>query len=172
MGGLHWTAEEIERVKALYPSTSWPLLLRQFPGRTKASIRNQAIALGVNKIKGSRASWHGSEYVALRKLYPHASWKEICAAIPRHPPTAIAKQANLLGLKRDRAAKKSRYRLIRELREIRRNSAEPRASVARRIGIHVVQLAKWERGEQHPRIAGFFDWIDALGYRLELRKVA
>ena len=103
MGGRYWTADEIERLKVLYPNKGWPVLLREFPGRTKAAIRCQVIAMGVKREKDSRTPWHGSEHIILRRLYPSASWPTICAAIPRHPQSAIAKQATSLGLKRDSA---------------------------------------------------------------------
>jgi DNA-binding XRE family transcriptional regulator len=91
-------------------------------------------------------------------------------AIPRHPQSSIANHAISLGLKRDRAKVRSIYQIIRELREIRIKSGRPRKNVANEIGIHLVQLSRWERGETMPRLRDFFYWVEALGFRLHLSK--
>lgn len=172
MGGHTWTQAELDTVHQIYPAGRWSQILQALPGRSKASIRCQVIARGIKRAKNSRTAWTGAEIVTLRKLYPLAPWPEICAAIPRHPQSAIAKQANMRGLKRDGATKYAKHGIIRELRAIRRSQGIPAAHLADRIGAHRVQLAKWERGEQLPRFQSFLDWVEALGLRIELQRNA
>jgi DNA-binding transcriptional regulator YiaG len=170
MGGRTWTQEELETVSRLYPVTPWPALLKALPGRTKAAIRCQVISRDIRKQTNSRTSWTGTECAILTKMYPREPWSKICAAIPRHPQGSIGKQANAMKLKRDGAKAESRVLLIRELRKRRREMGIPVTHLANRIGVHRVQLSKWERGEQLPRLRGLFDWVGALGFRLEIAK--
>lgn len=170
MGGHPWTEKELLIVRTLYPTAKWPPLLKALPGRSKASIRCQVISLGIKRERNSRTPWTGAENMLLRKLYPSASWPDIVRAIPRHPQTAIARQASTLKLKRDGAKKKANASIIRELRAYRRTLNIPSDHLADRIGTHRVQLSRWERGEQLPRLQSFFDWVEALGLQLHLSR--
>lgn len=171
MSGLPWSAQEIDALRRTYPVRSWNLVLASVPGRTKAAVRCKVISLDIRKEKNSRVSWLGSELALVRKLYPRAPWPEICAAIPRHAQSAIAKQANSMNLARDRATKRSRFAIIQELRSERQRRKIPQAALAQLIGSHTVQLANWERGQQMPRLRSFFDWVQALEFRLLLERV-
>lgn len=170
MAGHAWTQAELDAVRSVYPIGTWKQILDALPGRTKASIRCQVISQGIKRTRNPRVSWTGAEYLIVRKLYPLAPWPTICAALPRHHQSAIAKQANMLGLKRDGATRQSRIAIIRELRATRRRLGISSENLANRLGSHRVQLAKWERGEQMPRLQSFFDWIEALGFRIELQR--
>lgn len=120
------------------------------------------------KVKRVHRSWTGAEITILRDLYPHASWPELCAALPRHPQASIAKYANGLGLSRDKAKAKSPYFIVQELRRLRRAQKLDQIILADKLGTHRIQIAKWERGECVPRLRMFFDWVQALGYELKL----
>jgi transcriptional regulator with XRE-family HTH domain len=78
--------------------------------------------------------------------------------------------ASTMKLRRDPSTKQSPYRLIRTLRETRRRNGLTQERLAEKLGAHCVQIAKWERGEQMPRLRTFFDWVEAMGFRLELNK--
>lgn len=170
MSGRQWSEDELIALRKFYPLGRWPAIRKALPSRTKAAIRCQAIALGISNERNPRIFWTGAENALLRKFYPMGSWDQICKAIPRHHKTAIAKQANSIGLKRDRATKKSRHKIIRQLRELRRERGIQQRYLAETIGSHTVQLAKWERGEQLPRLLSFFDWVNALGYQIRLER--
>jgi DNA-binding transcriptional regulator YiaG len=168
--GRLWTDQEIAALRHFYPLGRWPAIRKALPGRTIAAIRCQAVTLGVKNTRNPRTAWHGSERQLLQKLYPSAPWPALLAALPRHHKTAIVKQANDLGFKRDGAKKQSRHNIIRELRQLRRARGIKQSVLAGTIGSHTVQLAKWERGEQLPRLLGFFDWINALGLQIRLER--
>jgi DNA-binding XRE family transcriptional regulator len=170
MAGKPWTAEELELVRLIYPVEKWSNILKQFPGRTQAAIRNQVISQGIKRVYNSRTPWTGAERVILQRLWPHGSWAELLVGIPRHPQPAIAKMAAQMKLRRDPSAKQSRHSIIRTLRETRRKNGMTQERLAELVGSHCVQIAKWERGEQLPRLQSFFDWIEAMGFRLELQK--
>jgi DNA-binding transcriptional regulator YiaG len=172
VSGKRWSQEELAALRELYPLGRWPALKKALPGRTVAAVRNMAISLEIRNERNPRVAWTGAEKHLLTRLYPSGSWKSICAAIPRHHQSAIAKQGNLMGLKRDGSTKKSRFNVIRELRELRRSKGIQQRYLAKSIGSHTVQLAKWERGEQLPRLASFFDWVQALGYKIRLERAA
>jgi DNA-binding transcriptional regulator YiaG len=171
VGGFPWNGEEIEAIRGLYPSTVWPIVLKALPGRSKAAVRCKVIELGIKKTKGSKIPWTGAERMKLRELYPKTPWPEIEAALPRHAKTAISKQANMLKLRRDSAGTVSRYALFRELRVIRRRRGLTQVALGRVVGVHPVQIAKWERGETVPRMQNLIDWIEGLGYRLSLAPI-
>lgn len=167
MGGHWWTTEEIDLLKRLYPGASWEGLLNAFPGRTLCAIRVQAVTLQIKRTKNGKTYWNGYEKKILREIYLRAPWSAICEQIPRHPRGSIAKMANVMGLKRD-AYRQSPYPIIRELRTIRQDRKLEQSKLARKLGSHQVQIAKWERGEHVPRLRTFFDWVEALGLRLKI----
>ena len=169
MAWTAWTPEELELVRLIYPAEKWPAILKQFPGRTQAAIRNQAISQGIKRLRNSRTPWTGAEKMALRRLWPRAPWSEILDTIPRHPQPAIGRMASQMGLRRDPSTKQSKHRLIWTLRETRRKNGMTQERLAEILGSHAVQIAKWERGEQMPRLLSFFDWVQAMGFRLELQ---
>lgn len=166
--GRHWTDREIDRLRHLYPTAPWPNLLKAFPSRTKFAIQVQAIKFRIKRKINARTHWTGPEKNLLAKLYPVASWSEICGAMPRHPKKSIVKMANSLKIRRDHAKKRSVYPVIQKLREIRRDSNIDQLILADIVGCHRVQISYWERGDKVPRLRSFFDWIEALGYRIDL----
>lgn len=161
-----WSAAEIDLLRQHYPCSTWKVMRAALPGRTRSAISCRATTLSIKRDCAGRVAWTCVETALLRRLYPKATWDEICKAIPRHRHGAIAKQATTMKLRRDPARMKSKYRLIRELRQIRRNIGMTNARLATSIGIHPVQLARWERGVQLPRTRGLFDWIESLGCEL------
>lgn len=166
-----WKDSDIERLRALFPTKAWRRLKLEFPGRTVGAIRQKAVCLGIVREINPRVPWFPSEKLILRKLWPAATRAAIIDAIPRHHYTAIGKQANMMGLRRlDKATMKSRYRLIRELRAMRLARGISPEVLATVMGAHRVQISKWERGESVPRLATVFDWVEALGCRLEIVK--
>lgn len=173
MSGAKWSVDEIGRLHALYPyEPRWKKLLPQFPGRSKAAIRCKVQTLDIHRATNSRVPWLSSEKIALRKLWPSAKWPEISAAIPRHSKSAIGKQASSMKIVRtDKAKQQSRYSIIRDLRAIRKASGASAGSMAVLIGTHWVRLQRWESEYDVPRLASFFDWVEALGYRLRLERI-
>lgn len=171
MGGVPWSEQELMTLKQLYPVAHWNELNAAFRQRTKASVQVKAIELGIARTKNAKTPWTGAEKLMLRNLYDRSSWDEICAAIPRHARPAIAKMANTMSLRRD-TAQRSPYPIIRELRAQRRALDIEQQVLAKILGSHKVQIAKWERGELVPRLRTFFDWVEALGFRLELHQVS
>jgi hypothetical protein len=91
MSGKPWTAEELELVRLMYPVEKWPALLKQFPGRSKAAIRNQVISKGIKRLRNSRTPWTGAERMALARLWPRATWPQILEAIPRGIPKVLSR---------------------------------------------------------------------------------
>lgn len=173
IGGRHWSEQEIGSLRRLYPMASWVGLFSALPGRSRASIHEAAKALEIRRLKKRQTFWTMAEKNLLKKLYPRSTWPELIEALPRHPRASIAKMASMLGARRaDACASASPYKLIRELRKIRRDRGLRQVDLAEVIGTQCVQIAKWETGECVPRTRTLFDWVQALGYRLELVSLA
>jgi DNA-binding XRE family transcriptional regulator len=168
---IPWSNREINALHAHYPSADWVAIQRAIPNRTRDAILQMGQVHKIKRLKRSKTFWTGPEKERLRKLWPFAPWPEILSAIPRHPKMSIARMASFLGVKRD-AARRSPYPIIRELRKIRRERGFRQDILAEQLGSHRIQIAKWERGEQVPRLRTFFDWVQALDLQLTLTTVS
>lgn len=108
-----WTKGEKAIVRALYPD--YDALVKALPGRTRNGIQCHARGSGMcPKIH----AWTASEVLRLRKLYPHASRREVLAAFPGLGWQATVIRANKLGLRRAPIPlKKTGHRLVDEIRQ-------------------------------------------------------
>lgn len=112
--------------------------------------------------------WLCTEEAMLRRLYenPNVSWAEIVAAIPRHPRLAISRHASGMGLRRRRKSKQPKDGVLAALWQRRVELNMTRADLAEHTGYHKVQIARWERGEDHPRFRALMDWAQSLGLEI------
>jgi DNA-binding transcriptional regulator YiaG len=173
VGNRRWSEQEVGTLRRLYPMAPWVGLLAALPGRSRHSIHEMAKYLEIRRLKKRQTWWTAAEKNMLAKLYPRSTWPELIEALPRHPRASIAKMASMLRLRRaDACANASPYKIIRLLRKIRREKGLTQIDLAPIVGTLHVQIAKWETGECVPRTRTLFDWVQALGYRLELVALA
>jgi hypothetical protein len=175
VSGRAWTSQEDAELLRIYPTAQWRFLLRAFPDRTREGITQHAQFLEISRELNARNAWTGAEKKLLAALYPTASRERIIGALPRHSKWGtIVKMANTMGLKRefDVVAKHQRHPIVRKLRASRRERGILLVDLSRKIGAHPVQLARWESGQQMPRLRSFFDWVQALNFELVLRDSA
>lgn len=165
--GKRWKLDDLEKLRRLYPNTSWQGLLTAFPGRTRHSIHARAVTLDIKRLCNSSTQWTKGEKEILRRLYPNSSWDVLKVSLPGHTPTAIGHMASELGIKRALSGS-SKYLVIRSLRAQRRAQGLSQEKLAKRIGIDRNHLSKWESGNMLPRLRGLFDWCDALGVKLTI----
>lgn len=95
----YWSASEIRRFIRLYPKTRIKDLVKEFPGRTRASLAVKALSLGLFSAK----LWQSRENTILKKSFGHFSKKELTELLPRRSWKAIIAQGERLGLKRETA---------------------------------------------------------------------
>lgn len=149
-----------------------PLTKGEMDERRKIGARAMHAALALRGDYVGGADWTESDDLILERLWPGHPKRRIVTMLPGRTWAAISKRAAERGIRRSRTADNRKYDdmdpLFRELREIREVRRVKQQELADKMGIHVVQLRKWERGEQMPRWRGIRDWLDALGCDLKV----
>lgn len=124
------------------------------------------IPLARREFKAPSTSWTAKEDAALRQMWPFEPWPAILAAIPRHTKTAIGKRANALGVKRHPEANSRRKNvdpLFVTLRRAREGLGLTRVQMAKKLGYHHVQVARWELGDDVPPWRAIRVWAQTVG---------
>lgn len=88
-----WQPEEIERLRALFPVSSYRQLCAAFPNRTFYGLKAKARELGLAK---PRHIWTGADVVRLRRMWVlGVTDAELAAAFPGIPIRAVRAAAQI-----------------------------------------------------------------------------
>lgn len=177
MRGRPWSDAEVAAVRTMYPNTKkWAVIEVELPGRTRDTIRQKAVALGLTRDCSRRIAWSADEDNAIRRLWPTADQPEIEHALPRRAWGSIQRRAVVLRVLRGRPETRGRnlkvHPLIKQLRVTRYVARMSRPVLSKKIGHHVNQILNWENGKAQPGFHAVADWADALGFELVLRRKA
>ena len=124
------------------------------------------IPLARREFRAPSTAWTAKEDAALRQMYAFTAWPEILTAIPRHTKTAIGKRGNDLGIKRHPEANSRRKDidpLFVALRRAREGLGWTRVQMAKKLGYHHVQVARWELGDDVPPWRAIKIWAQTVG---------
>jgi hypothetical protein len=165
-GIKRWDADEDEALRRLYPRAARQGLLTALPGRSWLSIRARAFHLDLVR----PTTWSSEDVRALRNYYPSSPWTTILRHLPLHSREAITAKASTLGLKRPHGPKVKRHRLgpVAVLRQERLRQRKTQSDVAKRTGVHLNDLCRWEQGRGAPRLPNLIAWAQALDCRIEI----
>lgn len=124
-------------------------------------------------------TWHHRELATLERMWPLHSLEEIYAALPGRSRHSINNMACYRKIKRFPEARRHKGRkavkapyVIKELRRMREAQGLTRPLLAKRIGVPLVTLAKWEMCCNRPRFEMLMAWSQALGFEIGLRQVS
>lgn len=118
------------------------------------------------EFRAPSTAWTAKEDGAVRQMYPFSPWPELLAAIPRHTKTAIGKRGNDLGVHRHPEANSRRKNidpLFVALRRARETMGMTRVQMAKKLGYHHVQVARWELGDDVPPWRAIKIWAQTVG---------
>ena len=108
-----WSELEIELCRQHYPD--YDLLEQELRRRTRHTIQERCRLLGLT---AECRGWTAAEKLRLRKMFPDASWAEICAAFPDRTRGAIVRVAYKWGFRRTRRPYKSTcHEVLDEVRQ-------------------------------------------------------
>jgi transposase-like protein/DNA-binding XRE family transcriptional regulator len=124
------------------------------------------IPLARREHKAPSTAWRIEEKVKLRQLWPFAPWHEILQLIPRHTRYAISHQASKMKLKRHPEANSRRDKnvdpLFLALRTARELKGLTRKQIAKKLGYHHIQIARWELGDDTPAWRALKLWVESV----------
>lgn len=124
------------------------------------------IPLARREYKAPSTAWRIEEKVKLRQLWPFSSWSEILKLIPRHTRAAISRQAGSMKLKRHAEANSKRGKnidpLFLALRTAREAKGLTRKQLAKKLGYHHIQIARWELGDDTPAWRALKLWVESV----------
>lgn len=132
------------------------------------------IPLARREFKAPSTAWTIREDSALRQMWPFAPWPEMLVTIPRHTKSAIGKRAADLGVKRHPEANSRRKDidpLFVALRRAREGAGLTRTQLAKKLGYHPVQVARWELGDDVPPWRAIKLYAEVVGRKIYLADV-
>jgi hypothetical protein len=103
-GQRPWSADEIERLRELYPSHPQKAVAEML-GRSRPSVASKAKSLGL----GDRRRWLPEELARVRELYPNHPTKAIAEELGRSE-LSVYQAAGKMGLAKDRQFVKEYFR--------------------------------------------------------------
>lgn len=119
------------------------------------------------EFRAPSTAWTAKEDGIVRQMYPFSPWAELLAAIPRHTKVAIGKRGVDLGVKRHPEANSRRNTnidpLFVALRRARETMGMTRVQMAKKLGYHHVQVARWELGDDVPPWRAIKLWAQVVG---------
>lgn len=164
-----WTDEEIATLRksfgAVKRKKDWAAIL---PAHSWSAIVQKARTLGLRKKFG----WTVQEIDVLRANYETMPWDELHKLLPRREWANVQKKASALGLKRNVHKDASPFRIIRDLRRVRRDRGILCEDLAEKFGVYGSMISAWEcatRNKSAPTLKSLIDWAGALGFDLVLQ---
>jgi len=118
------------------------------------------------EFRAPSTGWTAKEDAVVRQMYPFSPWTDLLAAVPRHTKAAIGKRGNDLGVTRHPEANSRRKDidpLFVALRRARENLGMTRLQMAKKLGYHHVQVARWELGDDVPPWRAIKIWAQVVG---------
>lgn len=170
-----WIGYEIDTLREMFGRRSWLDILFAIPGRSKGSINQYARkTLGLRREVNRRERWTDIESQILKNMWPTASLQDIHAALLRHTPAGIEKQASAINAKRKSTAQRRAQRKVHpvlvQMRETRERKNITRKVLSVKTGYHVNQLLGWELGKVNPTFQSIVDIASVLGFDVVLRE--
>ena len=161
--GKRWTKQEEETLERLYGKATRVGLMTAFPGRSWQAIRAHAGILDLTII----TEWSAKEDALLRRMYPSLPWKDLLKAFPRRTRASITHRASDIKISRPHGPplgkRKNLDHRIAFLRLERLRQGKTQTQVAQKVGVHINDLCRWERGSGYPKFINFINWSQALG---------
>lgn len=172
-GYAGWSEEEVERLRAMYPTTRWVDLLPLFPARTRQAISQMARnVLKLPRPIAPRPKWTDAEDAIVRDKYQTAPDDELRASLPRHSWVGIQRRASDLKVIRPRREAREHTRVVysvfKQLYQDRLRQHMKRSELSRLMGYCHGMLLNWELGKSQPSFREVVDWAQALGLELVL----
>jgi len=157
--GRFWVEKEIEKLKDLYPVHSNKVLLKEFPGRTRGSIKGAASNLGLKKRKRKKICKKCGEKFIVR----HRQERELCIKCVKkqwehdHPQKSEKRKKEWLqrnpGYRRSPEYRKWANRYYKQLRE------DPKFRLNNAVSAQIYQALKGNKKGRR--------WEELVGYTLE-----
>lgn len=117
-------------------------------------------------------AWTAQEIAILRDNYETITWAELHKLLPRREWANVQKKASALDLKRNTHRDASPFRIVRELRRIRRARGIGLDDLAKRFGVYGSTISAWEcatGNKASPHLKSLLDWAAALGFDIWLK---
>lgn len=164
-----WTPAEVDKLREVFPVLKRKReLMAALPGHSWSGIGQKARSLGLRK----KYAWSVQEIDILRDNYEVMPWRELKALLPRRAWANVQKKASALGLSRNIHKDASPFRIVRELRRIRRARGIECEELAKKFGVYGSTISAWEcatKNKSAPHLKSLMDWADALGFDIWLK---
>lgn len=113
-GDRLWTDDELMTCRSLFPDYS--ALQAALPSRSRRTIFERCRLLGLTQ--SDVKPWTAAEKTRLRRIFPEASWADICASFPDRTKGAIVRAAYKWGFRRKRQPyKKTSHEALDQVRQ-------------------------------------------------------